>query len=330
MNKKHYLCTARKQRVPYSMATLHLGREHGSALMAAPPITAHTPLKTALTMAVTAKDVKKLRDQTGAGMMDCKKALTEADGDFDGAVEILRKKGQKISEKRADREAGEGAAFIELNADKTAGAVVLLNCETDFVARNDDFQALGKQIAKKALEVKPDSLEALKAMDLDGKTLEQALNDNVAKIGEKLDVSDFGIVEAESVVEYLHMGGSVGVLVGFSGTDGVDLDTVGKDVAMQIAAMRPLALDKDSIAPEVVEKEREIQMDLMKQDPKNAKKPDDILEKIITGKMQRFFKERTLLDQAFVKENKKSVQDYISEHGKDLKVTGYKRIEVGG
>ncbi len=262
--------------------------------------------------------------------MDCKKALTEADGDFEGAVEILRKKGQKISEKRADREAAEGAAFLKLSDDQSTGAVILLNCETDFVARNEDFQDLGNQIADKALENKPADVDALKQMDLGGKSVEQALNDNVAKIGEKLDVSDYGTIEAEKVVSYLHMGGRVGVLVGFESTSGVDLDTVGKDVAMQIAAMKPLALDQNSIDQATIDKEREIQLELMNQDPKNAKKPDDIKQKIINGKMQRFFKERTLLDQEFVKESKKSVSEYLAEHSKDLKVTGFKRIEVGG
>lgn len=281
-------------------------------------------------MAIKASDVKKLREMTGAGMMDCKKALTEADGDFDKAVEYLRKKGQKISEKRADREASEGSIFVAVSEDRSKAAMIELNCETDFVARNEDFTNLGQQIAEKALQEQPADLEALKQLKLGERTIAQELTDAMGRIGEKVEVSKYEKMEADAIVSYLHIGGRVGVLVGFSGIDGVDVDEAGKDVAMQIAAMNPMALDKDHVPEDVLKREKEIALEQTRNDPKNAKKPEEILEKIVMGRVNKFFKENTLLNQEFVKDPSLSVEKYLASKGKDLKVTAYKRMHLGG
>ena len=276
-------------------------------------------------MKITASDVNKLRQATGAGMMDCKKALTEAEGDFDKAIEILRKKGQKVSAKRSDREASEGAIFILANDDKTEATIIELNCETDFVARNEDFQNLGNSIVALASNEQPADLDALLALSLNGKSVADTLTDNMGKIGEKLEVSKYERVNGDQVVTYLHPGSRIGVAVAFASIEG-DSEAVGRDVAMQIAAMNPVAIDKDGVPSEVVEKEIEIG----KEQARNEGKPEKIIEKIAMGKLNKFYKENTLLNQEFVKDTSKTVHKYIQEHlGKEATVSAFKRVQLG-
>jgi elongation factor Ts len=282
------------------------------------------------TMSVSAQDVKKLRDITGAGMMDCKKALAETNGDLEQAIDFLRKKGQKISDNRADRDANEGAVFVAQSADGKKGVLIELNCETDFVARNEDFQALGKAVAQQVLDKNLTSTDQLDQVEVDGKPLSAALLDAMTKIGEKIAVSKVEVLEAEKVVSYIHIGGRVGVLVGLTGTNGVsNIAEVGKDVAMQIAAMNPVAVGQHDVDAETVERERAIAIELMNKDPKNANKPEDIRAKILEGMVQKFYKERTLLNQEFVKDSSKSVDAYLKSNGKDLTVTAFKRVGLG-
>lgn len=277
-------------------------------------------------MAISAKEVNRLRQATGAGMMDCKKALTEADGDFDKAVELLRKKGQKVSAKRADREASEGAIFIASSEDGKEATLIELNCETDFVARNEDFQAMGDSIASAAQAANPADLAALQAMDVNGQTVEALLTDAMGKIGEKIAVSKYERIQGESVTTYLHPGSRIGVAVAFTNTDGKDVEKVGKDVAMQIAAMSPVGLDKDSVPAEVVENELRIGREKAIAEGK----PEKIIDKIAQGMLNKFFKENTLLHQDFVKDTSKSVIKYIQDElGKDVTVSAYKRVQLG-
>ena len=259
-------------------------------------------------------------------MMDCKKALVEADGDFDKAVEILRKKGQKVSAKRADREAKEGAVFIAGGDDQGDATLIELNCETDFVARNDDFQALGESIAKLAYTQKPADLAALKALDLDGKAVEAHLTDAMGKIGEKIDVSKYERIQGDKVVTYLHPGSRIGVAVAFKGVADQSVEEVGKDVAMQIAAMNPVSVDKDGVPQDVIDKEVEIG----KEQARAEGKPDQIIEKIAMGKLNKFYKDNTLLNQEFVKDTSKTVAQYIKESlGKDVTVSAFSRVQLG-
>ncbi|MEM6802415.1 MAG: translation elongation factor Ts [Bacteroidota bacterium] len=277
-------------------------------------------------MAITAQDVNRLRKATGAGMMDCKKALTEAGGDFDAAVDFLRKKGQKVSAKRADREAKEGAIFINANADNTEAVLIELNCETDFVARNEDFIALGNGIAAVAGSEKPADVTALKALSLDGTEINEALTNAMGKIGEKLDVSKYEKINGDSIVSYIHPGSRVGVVVAFEGSTSGNLAAVGKDVAMQIAAMKPVALDKDGVDQAIIDKEIEIG----KEQARESGKPDNIVEKIAMGKLNKFFKEQTLLNQDFVKDTSKSVSKYIKDElGADICVKDFKLLVLG-
>lgn len=277
-------------------------------------------------MTISAQEVNELRKQTGAGMMDCKKALTEAEGNFEKAIEILRKKGQKISASRSDRDATEGGIFSLLSADKKTGVILELNCETDFVARNDDFQALGKLVAQTALDGKPADLAALLALPANGKTVQENLVEKMGVIGEKLDVRRFTTLSGESVYAYIHPGAKVGVLVAFDGVAGVaDLETVGKDVSMQIASMNPIALDKDDVDPSVVQKEIEIGKDIARQEGK----AEEMLEKIAIGKLNKFYKERTLLQQEFVKDPSVTIAQYLKKHGANLKITGFVRLHLG-
>ncbi|MEM6343446.1 MAG: translation elongation factor Ts [Bacteroidota bacterium] len=277
-------------------------------------------------MAISAKQVNELRKATGAGMMDCKKALVEADGDFEKAVEFLRKKGQKVSAKRADREANEGAVFIAATGDSSKAVVIELNCETDFVARNEDFQALGQSIADKALADAPADLAALKALDLNGNSIADTLVDAIGKIGEKLDVSKYAAISGDKVVTYIHPGARIGVAVAFANVTEGDTAAVGKDVAMQIAAMNPVSVDKDGVPTDVVEKEIEIG----KEQARQQGKPEAILEKIAMGKLNKFYKENTLLNQDFVKDTSLSVSKYISQSlGKEATVSDFKRVQLG-
>lgn len=276
-------------------------------------------------MAITAQDVNKLRQMTGAGMMDCKKALVEAEGDFDKAIEILRKKGQKLSEKRADRETKEGSVFVRINDDASSAVMVAFTCETDFVAKNEDFQALGNEIADAAMTSNPANLEALNALSLGTLTVQDKVTELLGKIGEKLAVTTYESISAEKVASYIHSNGKLGVLVAMTGANGTDVSEAGKDVGMQIAAMNPVALDKDGVDASVIEKEIEIGKEQARQEGK----PEAILEKIAMGKLQKFFKENTLLSQSFVKEPKQNVAQYLDSVNKGLTVSEFKRVSIG-
>ncbi|MEM0991901.1 MAG: translation elongation factor Ts [Bacteroidota bacterium] len=275
---------------------------------------------------ISAADVKKLRDLTGAGMMDCKKALTEAEGDLDKAIEILRKKGQKLSAKRADREAKEGVVIAKISDDKTKGVIVKLSCETDFVAKNEDFVKLTENFADIALENFPTSREELLGLSFDGNgiTIADKVTEQVGVIGEKLELSAYERVEAAQVAPYIHMGNKAGVLVGLNKASDASYDA-GRDVAMQVAAMRPVALDRDNVDESVIQKEIEIGKEQARQEGK----PEAILEKIAMGKLNKFFKDSTLLNQQFVKDSKKSVKQYLQSVEDGLTVTDFKHVELG-
>lgn len=275
-------------------------------------------------MAISAKEVNELRKMTGAGMMDCKKALVEADGDFDKAIEFLRKKGQKLSAKRADRETTEGVVLVRSNDDNTEATLVTLTCETDFVAKNDDFVSLANEIADLASTKKPIDIAALKALPVDDYTVGDKIVEYIGKIGEKLEVTAYENIKAEAVVPYVHAGSKLGVLVALSNVNGVDVSTAGRDVAMQIAAMNPIAVDKDGVDSSIVEKEIEIGKEQARQEGK----PEAMLEKIALGKLNKFYKENTLLAQPFVKDNSVSIEKYLDSVSKGLTVASFKRIAI--
>ncbi len=276
-------------------------------------------------MAITAQDVNKLRKMTGAGMMDCKKALVESEGDFEKAIDILRKKGQKVSASRADRETSEGSIFVKTNDDKTEGVLIALNCETDFVAINDGFQALGNEILDAAYTNKPADVAALMTLSLGDLTVAEKLTDMIGKIGEKLEISSYIRMSADQVVPYIHAGSKLGVLVGLSNINGADQTEAGKDVAMQIAAMNPLALSKDEVAKDVIDRELEIG----KEQVRAEGKPEHMLEKIAQGKLNKFFAENTLLSQKFVKDNSVTIEKYLNGVSKGLTVSKFERISIG-
>ena len=271
-------------------------------------------------MAVTMADISKLRTMTGAGMMDCKKALEEAGNDFDKAIEIIRKKGQAIAAKRSDREASEGCVLAASNGG--FAAVVALNCETDFVAKNEDFIALTKQILDKAIEEKPADLEALKAKKIGDSTIEQLVTDKSGITGEKMELSVYSQIKGESTVAYIHPGNKLAAIIAFNQA-GIDAQ-VAKDVAMQVAAMNPIAIDKDSVPADVIEKEKEIAKDKARQ----AGKPENLLDRIADGAMNKYFQENTLLNQAFIKESKISVAQYMDSASKGLTVTAMSRVTL--
>ena len=273
---------------------------------------------------ISASDVKKLRDMTGAGMMDCKKALAEAEGDFDKAIEVLRKKGQKLSAKRADRDAREGVVLAVTTADKGRGVIVKLSCETDFVAKNEDFVALTQRFAELALDAFPATREEVLALPFDGITIGEKVSEQVGVIGEKIELADYQRLEAPMVAPYIHMGNKAGVLVGLSQSN-ENFYEAGREVAMQVAAMRPIAVDKDGVDKNTIEKEIEIGMEQARQEGK----PENMLENIARGKLNKFFKESTLLNQQFVKDNKMSVADYLKSLDKDLTVTDFKHVTLG-
>ncbi len=273
---------------------------------------------------ISAADVKNLRDQTGAGMMDCKKALTEANGDFEKAIEVLRLQGQKLSLKRADREAKEGVVLAMVNDNATKGVVVRLSCETDFVAKNEDFVAFARHITKAALENFPADREALLALPFDGSIcIGDKVTEHVGVVGEKIELADYARIEAPMVTSYIHMGNRAGVIVGLNKSG--NFTEAGKDVAMQIAAMKPIAVDETGVSSDIIEKEIEIGKELARQEGK----PEEMLEKIAQGKLNKFYKENTLLPQAFVKDNKLSVADYLKTFDKELTVTDFKHIKLG-
>lgn len=273
---------------------------------------------------ISATDVKNLREMTGAGMMDCKAALTEANGDVEKAIEILRLKGQKLSLKRADREAKEGVVYALVSKDNKKGVVIRLSSETDFVAKNEDFINLAKEFTQIALDTFPANLEELLNQKYQNITIGEKVAEQVGVIGEKIELADYQHIEAPQVVSYIHMGNKAGVILGLNKADDKFKDA-GRDVAMQVAAMKPVALDKDGVDASIIEKEIEIGKELARQEGK----PEDMLEKIALGKLNRFFKDNTLLAQAFVKDNSVSVEGYLKSIDKDLTVTGFKHIKLG-
>ncbi|MEM9549255.1 MAG: translation elongation factor Ts [Bacteroidota bacterium] len=273
---------------------------------------------------ISAKDVKRLRDMTGAGMMDCKKALAETGGDFDAAIEFLRKKGQKLSAKRADRDAKEGVVLALVSDDNSKGVVVRLSCETDFVSKNDDFVDMTKKIAEMALTKFPETKDDLLGMEFGGISLGEKIVEQTGVIGEKIELADYQRLEAPMVVSYIHMGNRAGVIVGLSKASD-NFMSAGKDVAMQVAAMKPIAVDKDGVSQDVIQKEIEIGMDVARQEGK----PEAMLEKIATGKLNKFFKENTLLNQAFVKNNKQSIAQFLQSIDSELTVTDFKHVKLG-
>ena len=276
-------------------------------------------------VAITAADINKLRQATGAGMMDCRKALTEAGGDFEGAIDWLRKQGQKVAAKRSDREAKEGVIIAQTSADNKTGFVVTISCETDFVSKNADFIAFAQSIADAAVANNVKSAEELNEVTVGGAKVADLINDKLAAIGEKIGIARFERIDAPYVSSYIHGANRMGVLVALT----QEAADAGKDVAMQIAAMNPLAVDADSVPSEVIERERAIVIETMKADPKMAGKPEDMVAKIAEGKLNAFFKENTLVAQAFVKDNSKSVGDYLKSVNKDLAVTQFVRVALG-
>lgn len=276
-------------------------------------------------MAITAQDVNKLRQMTGAGMMDCKKALTEAEGDFEKAVDILRKKGQKVSASRADRETKEGVVATRVTENGTKGTLLSLTCETDFVAKNEGFVTFANTLIDIAVANGAASQEAVLALPFENITVAEKIVEMTGKIGEKIDISHFEIITAETVVPYVHSNGKLGVLVGLVNTSGTDVEEAGKDVAMQIAAMNPVAVDKDGVDASTIEREIEIG----KEQARAEGKAEEMLEKIAMGKLQKFYKENTLLSQQFVKDNSKSISQYLDGVSKGLTVNAFKRISIG-
>ena len=271
---------------------------------------------------VTAAEVNKLRKTTGAGMMDCKKALVESNGDFDAAIEILRKKGQKVAAKRADRESSEGVAIAIANEDNSSGVGVVLACETDFVGKNEDFISLAHKIAIVGLNCI--AKEELLQSEIDGMTIEEKLVEQTGVIGEKIQINDFSRIDADFVGTYIHAGNKISSLVGFSNKC-ENIEIAAKDISMQIAAMNPIAIDEHSVDSEVIEKEIEIAKDQLRAEGK----PEEMLDKIAQGKLKRFFKDNTLIHQAFIKDSKQSVSQYLSSFSSETKITSYSRVSIG-
>lgn len=277
-------------------------------------------------MAITAADVNKLRQETGAGMMDCKKALTEADGNFEEAKAILRKQGQKIADKRADNTTSEGIVLAHVNPEGTNGKIIALACETEPVSKVPDFQNLAMAIISTAVSTNAESKEALLATpQADGRSLQDHVTDLMGKIGEKVDVISYENVSAEKVVSYIHSNGKLGVLIAMDNTNGTDVTEVGKDVAMQVAAMKPVALDKDGVDATIVEREIEIGKEQARQEGK----PEAMLEKIALGKLNKFYKDNTLLNQEFVKDNSLTIAQLLNKTSKGLTISTFKRVAIG-
>jgi len=276
-------------------------------------------------MAITAKDVNKLRQMTGAGMMDCKKALTEAEGDFDKAIEVLRKKGQKVSASRADRETSEGVVFVRTNDDNTRGMMLSFTCETDFVAKNEAFLDLGNTIVNEAFAQNLTTVDDILKLNIAELSVSDKITELTGKIGEKLEIKEVIRMTGEVVVPYTHSNNKLGVLVSLKNVNGADAFEAGKDVAMQIAAMNPIAVDKEGVDQSVIEKEIEIGKDQARQEGK----PDNIIEKIAMGKLNKFFAENTLLSQKFVKDNAVSIAQYLDSVSKGLTVADFSRVAIG-
>jgi elongation factor Ts len=275
--------------------------------------------------AITAQDINKLRQATGAGMMDCRKALTETNGDFEAAIDWLRKQGQKVAAKRSDREAKEGVIIAKTSADNTAGFVVCIACETDFVSKNADFVAFAQSIADAAVANNVKSVDELNQVAINGKQVAEIVNEKLASIGEKISIAKFERVDAPFVASYIHGANRMGVLVSLSAAQ----PELGKDLAMQIAAMNPVAVDADSVPAETITRERAIIIDTMKEDPKMAGKPEEMIAKIAEGKLNAFFKEQTLMAQAFVKDGGITVADHVKAVDASVKVLEFKRVALG-
>jgi elongation factor Ts len=274
-----------------------------------------------MSVTITAADINKLRQTTGAGMLDCRKALTESNGDFEAAIDWLRKQGQKVAAKRSDREAKEGVVIAQTTSDNKSGIVLCISCETDFVSKNADFVAFAQSIADAAIANNVKTAEELNAVTINGSTVEQLINDKLAAIGEKIAITRFERIDAPFVASYIHGANRMGVLVALT----KDAAGAGKDVAMQIAAMNPLGVDETSISQETKDREKAIAIEMIKAEGK----PAEMAEKIADGKMNKFFKDNTLMAQPFVKDNSKSVADYLKSIDADLKVTDFKRVALG-
>jgi len=274
---------------------------------------------------ITASDVNKLRQVTGAGLMDCKAALTETGGDFESAIDFLRKKGAKIAAKRADRDATEGAVISLTSADSTTGVIIVLSCETDFVGKNENFVAFAKEVAEIALNNKPATLDALKALLMGNATIEARLLDEVAKIGEKIDVVKYELIEGSNVVAYIHGANRMGVLVEMNNAPSDANMVAGKDAAMQIAAMNPVAVDRDGVDSSTIERELEVGKEQARQEGK----PEAMIEKIAMGKLEKFYKDSTLLNQEFVKDGSKTVAKMLQDTEAGLTIKQFRRVQLG-
>ncbi len=278
-----------------------------------------------MSVTISAADINKLRKQTGAGMMDCRKALMESDGDFEKAIDYLRKQGQKVAAKREDREAKEGVVIAKTTDDNKTGIIINLSSETDFVAKNDEFIEFANKLADIALANNATTIEEVKAASMDGATVADRLLEVVGKIGEKIDIVRYEHVTAEAVIAYIHAGYRIGVLVSMNKPANDDIAAAGRDAAMQIAAMNPLAVNSDGISQEMIDREKAIAIEQIKAEGK----PEEMAEKIATGKLNKFFKENTLLDQPFVKDNGVTVGNHLNSVESGLTVTDFKRVAVG-
>jgi elongation factor Ts len=274
---------------------------------------------------ITAADVNKLRQITGAGMMDCKVALQEAEGDTEKAIDILRKKGQKVAAKRADRDANQGYVVSGTTPDQTYAAVVMVNCETDFVGKNDEFIQFAKDVLDAGINARAKDVAGLLGLNIGPVTIDQKLNEMLGKTGEKVQIAHYEIIEAPQTFAYNHHGNRLATVIGVTKAGVPGIEEIGREVAMQVAAMNPVAVDVKDVDPKTIEREIEIGKEQARQEGK----PEDMLEKIAMGKLNRFYKENTLLNQEFIRDSKKTVKQYLSEADKDLTVTGFKRLMLG-
>lgn len=274
---------------------------------------------------ITAADVNKLRQMSGAGMMDCKKALQETEGDFEKAIDYLRKKGQKVAGKRADRDANEGYVVAKTSDDNCYAAIVMVNCETDFVGKTEDFRNFAKGLIDLGVANRVKNTNELMPLKFGTLTVEEKLNELIGKTGEKIQVAHYEFIEAPMVFAYNHFGNRLATILGLNKKDGQNVPELGHELAMQVAAMNPVAVDKENVSKEIIDREIEIGKEQARQEGK----PEEMVEKISLGKLNKFFKEKTLVNQEFIKDTKKTVGQYISEHGKDLMVTGFRRLQLG-
>ena len=274
---------------------------------------------------ITAADVNKLRQMSGAGMMDCKKALQETNGDFDKAIDYLRKKGQKVAAKRADRDANEGIVLSKTNHDHTYAGLIMVNCETDFVGKTDDFKKFAHDLLDLCIKTCPSGIKAITDMKLGVHTVEEKLNEMLGKTGEKIQIAHYESLEAPFVSAYNHHGNRLATIIGLNKKDAKDVAEIAHELAMQVAAMNPVAIDKENVSQETIDREIEIGKEQARQEGK----PEEMLEKIATGKLTKFFKDNTLLNQDFVRDTKKTVRQYLAGQDKDLQVTGFKRLMLG-